>query len=373
MTSAVGRSVVAAVDHHDLAMCMGMREDTQALNALVVQEVGNLLGIRLPAKGMARCPLPGHDDDTPSFEVRNQGRHWRCYGCDKNGGAIDLVMAYQGMSFIAAKRWLAEKSGMGSSRWTVMPSASGRHRRLLTPRPMEPVTTPEAAPDHIMYNELCARAPLEQSGADYLRGRGLSTAILDRFAIGQMPSLFVIKELVAKFGFERVEACGLLTKRSTPDKYWPIFPQGSLLFPYFEASQIVYLQARTLDIDEKGNRWRNLNHRGRRLYNADVLNDPKVRRVAICEGTIDVLSATQLGCEAVGLIGISAKLSDVEIMSLRGRQVDILLDWDEPGEKRASTLRRELTRFGVAATRKSAPRNGLTDVNDYLRDGNTKL
>lgn len=373
MTSAVGRSVVAAVDHHDLAMCMGMREDTQALNALVVQEVGNLLGIRLPAKGMARCPLPGHDDDTPSFEVRNQGRHWRCYGCDKNGGAIDLVMAHQGMSFIEAKKWLAEKSGMGSSRWTYTPSASGRQRRISTPRPLEPVSTAEAPPDHTMYSELLARAPLLKSGADYLGGRSLSAAILARFAVGQMPSISAINELVVKFGFKRVEACGLLTKRSTPDSYWPIFPQRALLFPYFEGGQIVYIQARTIDINDKGNRWRNLNHRGRRLYNADVLTDPRVRRVAICEGAIDVLSATQLGCEAVGLIGISAKLSDAEIMSLRGRQVDILLDWDEPGEMRASTLRKELARFGVAATRKSAPRNGANDVNDFLREGNTRL
>lgn len=93
---------------------MGTREDTQVLNGLTVQAVGNLLGIKLPANGMARCPLPGHDDDTPSFEVRRQGRRWVCYGCDKAGGAIDLVMAYYGKPFLEAKSWLAEKSGLGS-------------------------------------------------------------------------------------------------------------------------------------------------------------------------------------------------------------------------------------------------------------------
>lgn len=353
---------------------MGTREDTKALNGLTVHAVGNLLGIKLPANGMTRCPLPGHDDDTPSFEVRRQGRRWVCYGCDKAGGAIDLVMAYHGKPFLEAKSWLAEKSGLGAPTGRHMFSQAGhRHRKLPPQQTSDPDTAAETPPDHALYSELLGRAPLRETGADYLRGRGLSDLTLARFAIGQMPSIAIIRELVARFGFERVEDCGLLVKRSTPDWYWPVFPEGSLLFPYFEAGQICYFQARVMDDSDKGNRWRNLNHRSRRLYNADILTDKSIKRVAICEGAMDVVSATQLGCEAVGLIGITARLSAVEMMALRGKQVDLLLDWDDPGEKRATALRRELARFGVAATRKSAPRSGAKDVNDYLREGNVKL
>jgi DNA primase len=354
---------------------MGAREDTQILNGLTVQAVGSLLGIKLPAKGMARCPFTGHDDDAPSFEVRQRGRRWICYGCDKAGGAIDLVMAYQGKPFPEAKRWLAEKNGLGSPVLRKMPSQTG-HQYKHSPRqhlPEPDKAAEEAPPDHALYSALLAHAPLRKTGADYLRGRGLSDTILARFAIGQMPSIAMIRELIEEFDFARVEACGLLTKQSTLDRYWPVFPEGALLFPYFESGQITYFQARAMDDSVKGNRWRNLNHRRRRLYNADTLTDKSVRRVAICEGAVDVLSATQLGCEAVGLIGITAKLLDVEVMALRGRQVDLLLDWDDPGEKRATTLRKELARFGVAATRKSAPRSSVKDVNDYLREGNTRL
>ncbi|OYU37595.1 MAG: hypothetical protein CFE33_19930 [Pseudorhodobacter sp. PARRP1] len=365
--------MVAAVDHHGLAMCMGMKDDTQALNSLAVHEVGNLLGIKLPTKGMARCPFPSHDDDTPSFEIKKQVNRWRCYGCDKHGGAIDLVMAYQGTSFLEAKKWLAAKVGMEGSRWATMPSTPNQQCRTSLIRPRQFIDTAETPPDHTLYGELIARAPLLKSGADYLLGRSLSPEIIARFAIGQMPTTSVIGELIHRFGYGRVEACGLLSKRSTPDSYWPVFPQGALLFPYFEVGMIVYIQARTIIDDEKGSRWRNLNNRRRRLYNSDVLINPTVRRVAICEGAIDVLSATQMGCEAFGLIGISAKLSDAEIILLRGKQVDILLDWDQPGEMRASSLRKELVRFGVAATRKSAPRDGSNDVNDFLRQGNTKI
>ena len=124
---------------------------------------------------------------------------------------------------------------------------------------------------------------------------------------------------------------------------------------------------------DKSDRWRNLNHRHRRIYNTDVLRNSGIGRVAICEGVLDVLSSTQLGLEAIGFIGVSATLSESEKISLRGKQVDILLDWDDAGEKRATVLRDDLARYGVFATRKTAPRSGAKDVNDYLREGHARI
>ena len=38
---------------------------------------------------VGRCPLPDHDDETPSFYIYPLGRWW-CYGCGRGGDAIDL-------------------------------------------------------------------------------------------------------------------------------------------------------------------------------------------------------------------------------------------------------------------------------------------
>lgn len=355
---------------------MGLREETQALNAMTVQAVGQMLGFKLPLGGMARCPLPGHNDTTPSFEVRHSGRRWICYRCDQQGGAIDLVIAVRGFSFIDAKRWLAEACGSANQMSPLGKTVYGAARL-----PADPPNTvknssdgdPEPPADHELYRAMLSRAPLLHDGSGYLHNRGISDATISRFAIGQMPNHSETTVLVHSFGFARVEAGGLLTKKSTPNRYWPIFPAGSLLFPYFELGNIVYLQARIIQDITNGSRWRNLNHRSRRIYNADVLTQPGVMRVGICEGAIDVISASQLGCEAIGLIGVSGRLTAKEIMALRGKQVDVLLDWDEAGDKRAITLRKELARFGVAATRRTVPRCGANDVNDYLREGNTSL
>ncbi|MEQ9151909.1 MAG: toprim domain-containing protein [Parvibaculum sp.] len=334
-----------------------------------MQTVGGLLGLRLPAQGMARCPFIDYEDSKPSFEVRGAGRRWICYSCGRRGGAIDLVMAVRGAPFIEAKRWLVEKTGI---------AADGRHPRTATrrilptaalaARPAAEELAVETPPDHELYAALLARAPLEASGRDYLHGRCLADAIISRFSIGQMPGVGAVQELIRLFGFTRVQAAGLLIKMATPERPRPIFPQGALLFPYYEAESIAYLQARLISGPVEAKRWRNLNNRRRRIYNANILARADVRRVAICEGALDVLSAAQLGQEAVGLIGVSACLSDAQIVQLRGKQVDLLLDWDAAGEKRARAMLDEMRRFGIAPTRKNRPSVSAKDINEYLQE-----
>ncbi len=38
---------------------------------------------------VGRCPLPDHEDRTPSFYVYPPGRWW-CYGCSRGGDVVDL-------------------------------------------------------------------------------------------------------------------------------------------------------------------------------------------------------------------------------------------------------------------------------------------
>jgi DNA primase len=38
---------------------------------------------------MGRCPLPDHEDKTPSFYLYPPGRY-HCYGCGRNGDVVDL-------------------------------------------------------------------------------------------------------------------------------------------------------------------------------------------------------------------------------------------------------------------------------------------
>jgi DNA primase len=131
---------------------MRVKEITKALNGLSLATVGNLLGIKLPTKGMTRCPLPKHDDGTPSFEVREHGRRWICYACNLYGGPIDLVMAVNSMEFMEAKKWLAEKSGYHFDyNKSLSPRIKNFEENTQLPNPGSADTSDETPPDHNLY------------------------------------------------------------------------------------------------------------------------------------------------------------------------------------------------------------------------------
>jgi DNA primase len=46
---------------------------------------------RVGDKWVARCPLPDHEDKSPSFTVYPGDRGWFCYGCLRGGDVIELA------------------------------------------------------------------------------------------------------------------------------------------------------------------------------------------------------------------------------------------------------------------------------------------
>jgi DNA primase len=46
---------------------------------------------RIGERWTARCPLPDHDEKTPSFTVYPGDGGWWCYGCNKGGDVVNLA------------------------------------------------------------------------------------------------------------------------------------------------------------------------------------------------------------------------------------------------------------------------------------------
>ena len=347
------------------AKSMSLREDAAALNRIPIQAVGGFLGLQLPRTGMARCPFPDHDDRTPSFHVKKSGTLWICYGCQRRGGSIDFAKVYLAIDFLHAKRWLAEHANFNITLGHA-PRRQTKPTHLAAPSPAAKEAT-EPPPDTALYEDFLCHAPLQTSGTEYLLKRGILQHTISAFRIGQVPNdANFAGDIISKFGFSRVQAAGLLTKNSQDGNWRFLFPPQSILFPFLENDQIVYLQARSLTASASKGKWRNLNHRRRRIYNIDAILEPERASFAICEGVMDALSATVLRYRAIGLIGVSMRLEEKQIRQMRGKQIDILLDWDTAGETRSIELQNELRSFGIASTRKSCPSPGVKDLNDYL-------
>jgi DNA primase len=72
----------------------GFRKCCEAIrDAVPIEEVARRYTKLEPLGGQAwftgRCPLPEHEDKTPSFYIYLPGRFW-CYGCNRGGDVVDL-------------------------------------------------------------------------------------------------------------------------------------------------------------------------------------------------------------------------------------------------------------------------------------------
>ncbi|MGI8803270.1 MAG: DNA-primase RepB domain-containing protein [Solirubrobacteraceae bacterium] len=73
-----------------------------------------LTGEHVPASGTIRCPLPDHQDDTPSFHAYpDADSGWYCFGCARGGTIYDLAAQLwgvdtRGASFHDLRRRVAE-------------------------------------------------------------------------------------------------------------------------------------------------------------------------------------------------------------------------------------------------------------------------
>jgi DNA primase len=87
-------------------------------------------GLRL----VGRCPLPEHDDRTPSFHVYTGNGSWWCFGCSRGSNVIDLCQAVEGGEPWEAMMTLAIRYGVKlpekPQSWFEWADEKGRRRKM---------------------------------------------------------------------------------------------------------------------------------------------------------------------------------------------------------------------------------------------------
>jgi hypothetical protein len=82
------------VQHSPPDAAYGFQKCCEAVrDAVPIEDRARLYMDLEPFGGIAwftgRCPLPDHEDNTPSFYIYPPGRWW-CYGCGRGGDVVDL-------------------------------------------------------------------------------------------------------------------------------------------------------------------------------------------------------------------------------------------------------------------------------------------
>lgn len=102
--------------------------------------LAHLTGTWVAAGEMINCPLPGHDDSTPSFNLWAEDENgvpqrYGCFGCGRGGDVVGLISEIEGLSDQAA---LVRAIKLGEQ------EAADQYERKRTPKPKKEPVRPHA-------------------------------------------------------------------------------------------------------------------------------------------------------------------------------------------------------------------------------------
>lgn len=281
----------------------------------------------------ACCPF--HNEKTPSFTVNGEKQFYHCFGCGAHGNAIDFLMNYDRLEFVESIEELATQHGLevpyeaGSG-----PSQMERHQRQSLYQLMENLNG--------FYQQSLTQSHA-RAARDYLSNRGLSTEVIEHFAIGFAPAGW--DNVLKRFGSnkddrESLMEAGMLVsndKGRTYDRF-----RERVMFPIRDKrGRVIGFGGRVLGNDTP----KYLNspetpifHKGRQLYGLYEAqkNHPQPARLLVVEGYMDVVALAQFGIDyAVASLGTSTTAEHIQLLFRSTDTVICCYDGDRAGREAA--------------------------------------
>ncbi len=292
--------------------------------------------VKLVRKGREHIGLcPFHHEKSPSFTVNEEKGFYHCFGCGAHGDVISFVMNTSGLSFPEAVERLAGDAGLGI-----------------------PVETPEAREQakrqaglHDVMEAACVwfegqlRAPPGRVALDYLHGRGLRDAAIEKFRLGFAPEGGgALAAALRGQGVDEAQMleAGLLRRPDDGRAPYPFF-RGRVLFPIADRRGRVIAFGGRLMGDVKAAKYINspdtpLFDKGRTLYNYALARKASFEagQIVAAEGYMDVIALAQAGIEAA-VAPLGTALTEEQIMALWRLAAEPVLcfDGDNAGQRAA--------------------------------------
>jgi DNA primase len=276
-----------------------------------------------------RCPF--HEERTPSFTVNPVKGLYYCFGCHKGGDMIQFVRETQGVDFVGAVEWLAERFRIPLEYEESSPAEDARRQREKRLRALlEDATT--------FYERYLWESQAGAPAREYLVGRGLAEEICRAFRLGLAAGGNTLGRKAREKGFtvEELREAGLARARGGD------YFDGRLVFPLTDArGRVVGFQARRLrDDDPLPAKYVNTPESALFSKRAIVYGLDRARaviaredRACVVEGNTDVIALVQAGfLPVVACMGTA--LTEQQLHELRRltRRLWLAFDGDAAGE-----------------------------------------
>jgi DNA primase len=288
-----------------------------------------------PASYKGLCPF--HEERTPSFNINADEKFFKCFGCGEGGDVFSFVQKKEGLDFVSALEYLAERYGVELELEDEDPAAA--RRRLQQARLTELLGR---TADFYVRNLWESR---EAAGARaYLAERGLDEQLLREFRVGYAPRKWdavLIPSRRAGYTEQELLDAGLVIRSQKGGAPYDRF-RARITFPLCDRKgQVMGFGARRLAEDDKGPKYLNSNdgpvfHKGKNVYASDIarVHATKAGTVILAEGYTDVIALHQAGLRnTVGLMGTSLTGDQVTELARLAPVVLLALDADSAGQE----------------------------------------
>jgi DNA primase len=276
------------------------------------------------------CPF--HREKTPSFTVDRAKGLFYCFGCGTGGDVFKFLTLTERFTFPEAVEHVAARYGIELPKkkrtarendkddlYAVLDDASEAFHQALEWKP--------------------------NAGDDYLRQRGVSKEIVQRYGFGFAPDSwdYILRRLGQKHGEKKLEATGLITPRKEKSGYYDRFRNRLIIPIHSDTGAVVGFGGRSLDGSEPkylNSAESELFNKSRLLYNLHRSKDAMRRydRAILVEGYFDAIAIDHAGVPGVvASMGTSLTTGQASMLRRFTRRVVIAYDSDNAG--RAATLR----------------------------------
>lgn len=298
--------------------------------------------VKLKKKGKnysACCPF--HNEKTPSFSVSQEKQFYHCFGCGVHGNAIDFLMEYERLEFPEAIEELASSLGLEVPR----EERSGGPFNKQAPRTNseEKRTLYDLMGSIAQFYRQQLKAPTSRQAIEYLKNRGLSGEIVQKFGIGYVADEW---DLVRKnFGQSQqnqdmLVTGGMLIENDKGNRYDRF--RGRIMFPIRDRrGRVIGFGGRV--IGDGTPKYLNspetpIFHKGKELYGLyevlEAYREPE--QILVVEGYMDVVALAQYGVDySVASLGTSTTGNHLQLLFRQTNTVVCCYDGDRAGREAA--------------------------------------
>lgn len=286
------------------------------------------------------CPF--HKEKTPSFTVNDEKGFYHCFGCGEHGSVFDFVMKTDGLTFPETVERLATDAGMQVPQDTPEERHRAERRQTLQ----------DVCESACVWFERTLHMPEGKAALEYLRGRGLSDAIIKKFRLGFAPNgRNMLKAAMArdKVPENLLVETGMLIQppndqeggdgqRDPYDRF-----RGRVMFPIMDRrGQVIAFGGRILGDGEP----KYLNspetpifHKGNVLYGLDhaLASAHKSGQMIVTEGYMDVIALYMAGFEnTVAPLGTALTEGHLSALWRVVKEPVLCFDGDNAGQRAAT-------------------------------------